>query len=68
MSTNMADRVKRLFEAGQLSGHSVKFYDGTYKWDSEGFENEHGGKCRRTRVLTRSLDRPAVSSAEIAFR
>jgi hypothetical protein len=32
-----------------LSDHSRKFYDGTYKWDSEGFTDEVGGKCTYSR-------------------
>ena len=26
-----------------LSDRSLKFYNGTYKWNSEGFEDEKGG-------------------------
>lgn len=28
----------------ELTERSRKFYDGTYKWDSEGFTGEDGGK------------------------
>jgi hypothetical protein len=28
-----------------ITERSRKFYDGTYKWDSEGFTDETGSKC-----------------------
>lgn len=37
-----------------ITARSRKFYDGTYKWDSDGFTDEHGGKCILT-VTTLSL-------------
>lgn len=27
-----------------ITARSRKFYDGTYRWDSDGFTDEHGGK------------------------
>jgi len=29
-----------------LTERSLKFYDGTYKWNGEGFIDEEGGKIR----------------------
>lgn len=29
-----------------ITDRSRKFHDGTYKWDAEGFTDEHGGKWR----------------------
>ena len=32
---------------GGLTDRSMKFYDGTYKWDAEDFSDENGGKASR---------------------
>jgi hypothetical protein len=37
-----------------LSERSQKFYDGTYKWNAEGFTDDNGGKCNRS-MLDKSL-------------
>jgi hypothetical protein len=47
----------------QLTERSLKFYDGTYRWDSDGFEDENGGKfdgpvVTWTSVLTTQVYRP----------
>jgi hypothetical protein len=39
-----------------LSERSQKFYDGTYKWNAEGFTDDNGGKCNRS-MLEKSLGR-----------
>jgi hypothetical protein len=37
--------MKAALEASEvLSERSKKFYDGTYKWDTYGFEDERGGR------------------------
>lgn len=28
---------------GEISDYSAKFYDGTYKWNTDGFEDDNGG-------------------------
>lgn len=37
-----------------ITERSRKFYDGTYKWDSDGFTDEHGGKYEPPLSETRS--------------
>ncbi|KAF2869119.1 hypothetical protein BDV95DRAFT_596782 [Massariosphaeria phaeospora] len=37
-----ADSLDRTRAAGLLTDRSLKFYDGTYKWDSDGFTDEQG--------------------------
>jgi hypothetical protein len=38
-----AELLPRLPVVITLSERSCKFYDGTYKWDTDGFTDDHGG-------------------------